>query len=262
MTEKQGTLVCVGPGVIVGAHISIRCQKHIEQADVVFVNSHPIMLQWIETMNTDVRSLQHFYGEGKDRRITYQEMIDAILDEVRQGKRVVGVFYGHPGVFAKVPHKSIAQARKEGFRAVMEPGISAEDCLYADMGIDPGDYGCQHYEASQFLFYNRRYDPSAYLILWQIALAGDITIAKRLSSPEERQFLVDMLKKSYPGTHKVALYESPTLITDAVREEWIALDELPTADLTPVTTLVIPPCEKMVKDEGIVGAIRALSLPS
>lgn len=259
MADKKGSLVCVGPGVTIGAHISIRCQKHIEQADVVFSNCHPIMQAWIETMHGDVRSLQQYYGEGKDRRITYREMTQALLAEVRNGKRVVGVFYGHPGVFAKVPHRSIAQARKEGFDARMEPGISAEDCLYADMGIDPGDYGCQHYEASQFLFYQRAYDPSAYLILWQIALAGDITIAKRLSSPEERQFLVDMLRQNYPGTHKVALYESPTLITDNVREDWICLDELPAADLTSVTTLVVPPGKPMKKDERVMEALKALS---
>ncbi len=259
MSQQQGSLVCVGPGVIVGAHISVRCQKHIEQADVVFINAHPIMQQWIETMNNDVRSLQQYYGEGKDRRITYREMEEAILAEVRQGKKVVGVFYGHPGVFAQVPHSSIAQARQEGYTASMEPGISAEDCLYADMGIDPGSYGCQHYEASQFLFYDRQYDPYAYLILWQIALAGDITISKRLSSPAERQFLVDKLKMHYPGSHKVALYESPTLITDAVREEWIPLDALPTANLTAVTTLVVPPGKKMQKDTATIAAIKALA---
>ena len=57
-----------------------------------------------------------------------------------------------PGVFARVPHKAIAQARAEGFEAHMEAGVSAEDCLYADLGIDPGEVGCQQYEASQFMF--------------------------------------------------------------------------------------------------------------
>jgi hypothetical protein len=33
----------------------------------------------------------------------------------------------------------------------MLPGISAEDCLFADLGIDPGIYGCQSYEATDFL---------------------------------------------------------------------------------------------------------------
>src|SRR3546814_14587936 len=78
--------------------------------------------------------------------LTYREMVAAMLAEVRAGRRVCGAFYGHPGVFARVPHKAIAQARAEGFEAHMEAGVSAEDCLYADLGIDPGEVGCQHYE--------------------------------------------------------------------------------------------------------------------
>jgi len=30
----------------------------------------------------------------------------------------------------------------------MLPGISAEDCLVADLGIDPASSGCQSYEAN------------------------------------------------------------------------------------------------------------------
>ena len=210
-------------------------------------------------MNKDVRSLQGLYGENKDRRITYREMLEAIMQEVREGKQVVGAFYGHPGVFARVPHQAVNQARKEGYRARMEPGISAEDCLYADMGIDPGDYGCQHYEASQVVFSERRLDPSAYLILWQIALAGDISIAKRLSSKEEREVLVRLLSNDYPLSHRVALYECPTLITDNVRIDWITLGELPEADLTPVTTLVVPPAKKMQAAINIRDEINALN---
>ena len=98
----QGSLVCVGPGMTVGAHMSQRCKNHIQQADVVFISCHPIMEQWIATMHSDVRSLQHLYAEGKDRRQTYREMEMLIMAEVRAGKHVVGVFYGHPGVFALV----------------------------------------------------------------------------------------------------------------------------------------------------------------
>lgn len=34
--------------------------------------------------------------------------------------------------------RAVEQARAEGFDAVMEAAVSAEDCLYADLGIDPG----------------------------------------------------------------------------------------------------------------------------
>jgi hypothetical protein len=45
--------------------------------------------------------------------------------------------YGHPGVFACVGHEAIERARAEGIDAQMLPGISAEDCLFAELGVDP-----------------------------------------------------------------------------------------------------------------------------
>jgi precorrin-3B methylase len=143
--DKRGSLACVGLGMMLGAHISPRSRSHIEQADVVFAAvSDPLVELWLQQMHTDVRSLQPYYAEGKSRQDTYREMVEAMLAEVRAGKTVCGAFYGHPGVFALAPHRAIEQARQEGFQAHMEPGISAEDCLYADLGIDPGTVGCQH----------------------------------------------------------------------------------------------------------------------
>ena len=73
----------------------------------------------------------------------------------------------------------------------MDPGISAEDCLYADLGLDPGTVGCTHFEASQLLFYRRLIDTSAWLVLWQVDVVGDRTYGVRCSSVEQRQRLVD-----------------------------------------------------------------------
>jgi len=125
--KNSGSLVCVGTGMMLGAHISPRSRSHIEQADVVFAAvSDPVVELWLQEMNSDVRSLQPFYAEGKSRHDTYREMIAAILAEVRLGKRVCGAFYGHPGVFAYAPHKVVELARDEGFVTHMEPGITAE----------------------------------------------------------------------------------------------------------------------------------------
>ncbi|NVK54432.1 MAG: hypothetical protein HWE26_02350 [Alteromonadaceae bacterium] len=258
MQQQSGSLVCVGPGMILGAHITERCRNYIEQADVVFMSCHPLVESWIASMNKDVHSLQHFYGEGKDRRETYREMQDAIIQQVRENKRVVGVFYGHPGIFAQVPHKSIAQARKEGFAAHMEPGISADACLYADMGIDPGRYGIQQYEASQFLFYKRNIDPSAYLLLWQIGHAGDVSLTTRQSGTAERQVLVDQLLKYYPPEHQVAIYECPFIITEQPKIDWYPLHALATADISLVSTLVVPPGQAMKPAPDIVKTLNLI----
>lgn len=245
--------------MIVGAHMSQRCKNHIQQADIVFISCHPIMEQWIATLHHDVRSLQHCYAEGKDRRQTYREMEALIMGQVRAGKRVTGVFYGHPGVFALVPHNVVKAARAEGFQAAMEPGISAEDCLYADLGIDPGRYGCQHFEASQFMFYRRKVDTAGYLILWQIALAGDRSVSKRFSSLAERQVLLDLLYDLYPHEHEVILYECPTLMTDSVRAEHIPLYELATATLSQITTLIIPPATRLIVNTEVMQKLSNLA---
>ena len=129
----SGSLVCVGTGMTLGAHISPICRSHIEQADVVFsLMSSGLVERWVEEMATDVRSLQPYYQEGKNRNITYNQMVEAILVETRLGKKVVAAFYGHPGVFACVAHRAIKKAHQEELPAHMEPGISAEACLLAD----------------------------------------------------------------------------------------------------------------------------------
>lgn len=242
-----------------GSHIAPLSRSYIEQADVVFtgVSNHIVEL-WVQEMNKDVRSLQPFYEEGKDRRITYREMVDAMMTEVRNGKKVVGAFYGHPGVFAWAPHKVIEEARAEGYDAHMEPGISAEDCLYADIGIDPGRVGSIHYEASQFMFYKRKLDPAAYVILWQIGLAGDQSATRFYTGSAYRELLTELLYEYYPPEHKVAIYECPTLPIDKARIEWIALKHFADADVSQHSTMLIPPSQTMEKDPKVIARLAEL----
>lgn len=257
--SSRGSLVCVGVGMTLGAHISPRARSYIEQADVVYtVVSDPLVELWVQQMNPDVRSLQPYYGEGKSRHTTYREMVEVMLDAVRAGKRVCGAFYGHPGVFAQAPHRAVEQARAEGFVASMEPGISAEDCLYADLGIDPGRYGCQHYEASQFMFYRRRIDPSAYLVLWQVGIAGDRSMRRFATEPAYHELLVDRLLEDYPREHAVTIYEAATLAIAKPRVEIVALSQLATAPLRLQSTLVIPPCQPLRPDGAMLARIEQL----
>lgn len=255
----RGRLACVGLGMMLGAHVGPRARAHIEQADVVFVAASDALVElWVRGMRADARSLQPYYAEGKPRLATYREMIGAMLTEVRAGKSVCGAFYGHPGVFAQVPHQAIAQARAEGFEAAMEPGVSAEDCLYADLGVDPGEVGCQHYEATQFLLYRRRIDPTAWLVLWQVGIAGDRHCRSFATSPAHRQVLVDRLLDDYPPGHEAIVYEAATLPIAAPRMERIALQALAGADLRMHSTLAIPPAGPMIPDAALRARLDAL----
>ena len=239
---RRGSLACVGMGMTLGSHLTPLARSHIEQADVVFAGlSDGIVELWLQRMHPDVRSLQPYYREGKSRLQTYREWVELMMAEVRAGKRVCGVFYGHPGIFAWSPHKAIEAARAEGYPAHMEPGVSAEDCLYADLGIDPGRFGCQHFEASQLLFYERRIDPTGYLVLWQVALVGDRSLGRFATGPAYRQLLVDLLVQDYPPEHEVIIYRAATLPIEDPGIRRVALRDLPHVPMSAEETLVLPP---------------------
>ncbi|WP_223787707.1 SAM-dependent methyltransferase [Marinicella meishanensis] len=255
----KGSLVNVGLGMTLGSHITPLSRNFIEQADVVFVAaSNQLVEEWVKTMNDHVISLQPLYAEGKSRKQTYQEMNEAIMTEVRAGKKVCGAFYGHPGVFALTPHQTIQMAREEGFKAHMEPGISAEDCLYADLGIDPGTYGMAHFEANNFMFNQTVYDPSAYLVLWQIALAGDRTLKVFETTADAKQLLVDMLLEHYPADHEVIIYECAVLPIEQPLIKPLSLQKLAHAEVSLKSTLVIPPAVKKQKDHEKINRLLHL----
>lgn len=246
LMQQQGSLVCVGVGMMLGAHLTPRARHCIESAQVLFAAvSDALVQQWLLDMNPRLISLQSHYAPGKSRHLTYREMREAILTSVREGNSVCAAFYGHPGVFATVPHAAIAQARTEGFVASMEPGISAADCLFADLGIDPGQWGCQHYEASQLMLYRRAIDRSAYLILWQAGVAGDRSYRRFSTSAAHLSILRDVLREWYPATHPLIIYEAATLPIQQPRVQTIALDDLPGMQLSMHSTLVLAPAQPL-----------------
>jgi len=245
-----GSLNCVGVGITLGSHLTPLARNCIETADVVFVAvSDAIVERWLEEMRPNVRSLQPLYAEGKPRQRTYREMVQAILAEVRAGKKVCVAFYGHPGVFAWAPHRAIAVARSEGYFAHMEPGISAEDCLYADLGIDPGAVGCQHYDASQLLYWKRHIDPTAYLI---VGSAGNAAC---------RALLAERFARDYPLDHKLIVYRAATLPVHAPRIERIALRRLATVRIEAPDTLVFPPVRRALPDEEMLRRVAKIVRP-
>lgn len=153
-SKPQGSLVIVGTGISVAGQMTLITQNHIKQADIVFtVVSGKPNIAFIKSLNANTHSLLELYELGKSRVQTYREICDRIIQAVEKGMRVCAAFYGHPGVFVNPSHRVIDILKQRHFRVKMEPGISAEDCLIADLGIDPAEYGCQSYEATQFLFH-------------------------------------------------------------------------------------------------------------
>lgn len=236
-----GSLTVVGSGIRAGLQTTPEAMRCITGADkVLYLFTDRVPVAWIKRINPSAQSLEGFYSTEKDRLQTYEEMIEEILSWVRRGLTVCVVFYGHPGVFVAPSHEAIRRARAEGFLARMFPGVSAEDCLFADLGVDPGIWGCQSFEATNLLLFRRSFDTCTPLVLWQIAGVG-VRRGTREPSAAGLRVLAEFLQDRYGPDHEVVLYEaSPYPVFDSIVQR-VRLRDLPAANITPMCTLYVPP---------------------
>jgi len=214
----------------------------MEQADkVFFLVNNAAMADWIRSRNPTAESLHHLYVEGKCRLQTYQDMVDCLLNAVRRGYFVCAFFYGHPGVFVDASRHAIIQVRREGFGAWMVPGISAVDCLFSDLGVDPAHPGCQSFEATEFLLRKHLVDVTTHLIMWQIGVVGQVDYQKQRNISVGIQLLTEALIKHYSQSHEVIVYEAAELPGLPPIIHRTPLEKLPRAPITLASTLYIPP---------------------
>jgi len=247
-------LVAVGTGIRTVGQFTMETLAWIKKADkVVYVIADPVAEEVIHTLNPKgAESLSKFYGENKPRAETYAQMVEFVLAYVRSGLKVCFAAYGHPGVFAQPTHEAIRRARLEGYKARMLPAISAEDCLFADLGVDPLT-GCQSVEATDFLTNVRTLDVFSHVLLWQIGGLGDLTFKRQAFDIQGLPQLVNKLLRYYPAHHLVYLYECPLypgvepLICSG------PLSYLPFVKPTPMSTLYIPPLSGAPRDTSMLG---------
>lgn len=239
---RGGRLSVVGTGIRPGGHLTREAQHLIRAAEHVFSVVDGLTLARLRELNAGVESLQDSYAPGRQRDDSYAEMVQRILAPLKRGGHVCAAFYGHPGVFVWPAHEAVRQARATGHRAVMYPGISAEDCLFADLGLDPALHGCQSFEATDFLLYERRFDPTAALILWQPITLGDRGRDAFEHDPQWVRVLAEVLAEVYPSDHPVTVYEAAVFPLDEPRIESVPLHRLHHVHFNQCSTLYLPPC--------------------
>lgn len=231
----------VGTGIDPWRDTSEYTKHRIATADdVLYLVADPMATRWVTALNDGAESLAHLYASHIDPIDAYDAIVATTMERLRRGHTVCLVLYGHPGVFAMPGHNAIALARAEGFEATMHPAVSAADCLYADLGVDPGKHGCLSVEASHFLERRPHFDTSLALVLWQIGVVGASTPATYTQPPGLAE-LVDFLSERYGSDHGVTVYEAATQPTFHPRIETVRLAELTEVPLTQASTLYVPP---------------------
>jgi uncharacterized protein YabN with tetrapyrrole methylase and pyrophosphatase domain len=257
---KKGSLIVIGTGIRTVGHLTMEAIAWMKMADkVLYVVGDPVAEAALRALNDGgAESIATFYAEGKPRIQTYNEMVDRVLTCVREGLVTCLACYGHPGVFVYPSHEAIRRARSEGYEARMLPGISAEDCLFADLGVDPGIYGCQSFEATDFLLNNRVNDPRSSLVLWQIGVLGDATFKKYYYDLSAFSLLVERLQQIYPATHQVILYEAAVFPGCEPIIQPVPLHALSPVGLSAGFTLYVPPAYPTVSDPVLYYRMSAI----
>jgi uncharacterized protein YabN with tetrapyrrole methylase and pyrophosphatase domain len=239
----------VGTGIQIAAHLTAEARLAIASADVVLSLVADAANDSLERLNPNTKSLLGHYEVGGLRGDAYARMTAEILAHVREGLAVCVAAYGHPGLFVRPTQAALEQARAEGFPTRLLPGISAEDCLFADLGVDPARSGWQSYEATAFLLDRRRPDPTSALVLWQVGIVGSDLASTGVNAPRLAE-LVAALLAAYPPEHEVVVYEAASQAGFAPVIRRVPLGELSPAHLTGLSTLYVPPGAGSLPDRG------------
>ena len=242
-------LIVVGTGIKSISHLTEETKKVIQNADkVLYLVNEDNMKQWIQRETKQSESLEPIYFSNDQRIGAYQALTNHIIEEYKKVSVLCVIFYGHPTVFADSALNAVRQIKKDGGEAIILPAVSAHDCLFSDLEIDPGSQGCFLIEATELVLFDRQIDIYSHLILWQAANFGrtDDQLSDKLT------ILNQYLCNFYPEQHLLCLYEAASLPTMAPRIEWVPLSELYKSTLNRTTTVYIPPLnQKSINIESL-----------
>jgi precorrin-2 methylase len=249
----EGSLTIVGTGIQAAGQFTTQALNVIKKADkLLYLVLENVGDHYVSQLNPNAESLKSLYVADGNRFETYTAMAERILAEVRKGLNVCAAFYGHPCVFVLPSRLAVKLAREEGFRAQIFPGISAEDCLFADLGVDPAVTGCQSFEATNLLVFRRHIEPASTLIIWQVGVIGDTTYRPTGYGSEGLSVLTEYLSEFYPLSHEIIIYEASIYGLHPPRIDSITLAQLPTSTVNPISTLYIPPAKESVVSDDML----------
>lgn len=222
----SGEITLVGTGMSAIGHLNAEVRDALMQADVVLYGvSDPATEEWLRRNTRRPMSLVSDYEPATSRLLAYRRMVDRIIDEARAGARVCVALYGHPSVFVFPTQMVLADARRARIPAHVLPNISSLDCLFADLGVDPGTTGLQIHDATTFLVMRPDIDPRVPLILCQVEVLGRADYDDRSNHPQNLRLLRDALLERYPHDHPVVGYDR-SFFGDAPATNEVRLDEL------------------------------------
>lgn len=157
-----------------------------------------------------ITDLTRLYAEGEDRQGTYRKMAATVVKAALERPPVTFALYGHPLIYSYPPFLIREMAGLLGLSVKVVPGVSAMDCIFADLFVDPSMNGIQMFEATEMLLRGRLLQTDVAALIWQIGALETGLYSTYSSRPERFQRFKDHLLRFYPSHHTVFAVHSAT----------------------------------------------------
>jgi uncharacterized protein YabN with tetrapyrrole methylase and pyrophosphatase domain len=244
LADDSVDIYIVGLGILHPNQITREVEAALCRSnEVLFVERSDALESYLATISTKLTDLATAaYQEGADRLEAYDTMAAMVIDAALDHPPVTFALYGHPLIFAYPPFQILQIAPLLNLRVKILPGISALDCLFVDLKLDPAQQGLQIYEATDLLLRRRPLQPDVPCLLWQIGVVETRLYTEGVSRPQRFERIKRYLLEHYPPDHEVvAVYSTkhPLLQSSFVR---FALEDIETHadELHQGMTLYIP----------------------
>jgi tetrapyrrole methylase family protein / MazG family protein len=250
-------LALIGSGIKSISHLTIEAQAYIKQADcVLYLVNEPIFEKWLIKYCKKCISLENHYFLYKKRAESYKKIADEILNYTEEYDFVSIVLYGHPTIFSSPGLDAIRMARERNIETVVLPGISSEDCLFADLEVDPSQNGCLSVEAMSFLIFDDKVDKNYDLVIWQLGMVGNVAPVIKQNVKNGLSLIQEKLLKSYSPQHEAILYEAALYPGIKPKITKFAIELLINQNISSISTLYIPAENKRLPDEKVISKLN------
>ena len=202
----------VGLGVLNVDQITRETERVIRRSnEVLYVDTGVATRAFLESLCPRVTSLfETSYEEAGHRLNAYHHMAARVLDAALDHPPVTFAMHGHPIIGAYAPFLIKDMAGLLALEVLVLPGISAMDCLSAELMVDPCVAGMQMYEATDLLLRRRPLQPDVPALIWQIGCVETSLHTTRVSKPVRFERLRSHLLRFYhPGHGVSAVYSTP-----------------------------------------------------
>lgn len=244
-------LALVGSGIKTISHLTEEAKGYITSCDsVLYLVNEPLLEGYIKKLAKTSRSLEPAYVRQTDRKSGYGNIAQEIIDELNRVCSVCVVIYGHPCVFATPGLLAISSLNVD-VKTVICPGISALDCLFADLRFDPANGGTQTFDATEYLLYDKIIDTSAHIVIYQIGMVGNLGLPTNKVNLDAICFVKNKLLALYDKNKTAIIYESALYPGTTPKIFEFELSELEKQDLSPISTLYIPPNNKKMEPDAL-----------